>query len=305
MLSIRRGYMRNIKFLVRRNIALFMTNYLNILLSFLSILIVVSLYVLFLRDFLFEYVAQSGVRWDLVPEFTDRIIFAGLLVVINTTSCFGILQIYVQDIDSKIIKDFTATPISSFELLSGYWVASVLVSTCFTCFTVLGVECFFGVKYGSILTLQSLFYIVMIVLISSFINSGILLIVAKYIKNTASFLTFVNLYGTVIGFLAGTYLPNSFYPEWLRKILFYYPPTHLNSILRQEYMTEISSRLYLNTDKIMLEQLFNNMGVFLKQDHVNVPLTKQWAFLILTAAILLFFHWYTNFEHRTKRTTNT
>ena len=64
--------MRNIRYLVQRNIDLFLNNKLNILLSFASIPIVIALYAFFLRDFLIDIIGQTVVPQEYVREFTDR-----------------------------------------------------------------------------------------------------------------------------------------------------------------------------------------------------------------------------------------
>ena len=95
--------MKKLAFLVRRNLRLFCSNRLNILLSFASILIVIGIYILFLRDFLLETVTRAGADSAYVEEFTDRFMFSGLLVVINTTTCFGIIQLGVSDVEMSLL----------------------------------------------------------------------------------------------------------------------------------------------------------------------------------------------------------
>ena len=72
--------MNQLLYFIRRNLRLFCGNRLNILLSFASVLIVIGIYMLFLRDFLLDTVTRAGVESTFVKEFTDRFMLAGLLI---------------------------------------------------------------------------------------------------------------------------------------------------------------------------------------------------------------------------------
>ena len=58
--------MKKLLYFIRRNLRLFCGNRLNILLSLSSVLIVVGIYILFLRDFLLDTVTRAGVESTLV-----------------------------------------------------------------------------------------------------------------------------------------------------------------------------------------------------------------------------------------------
>lgn len=288
--------MRSLRFLVQRNIALFLNNKLNIILSFASIPVVVSLYVFFLRDFLTNMVGQSGVSSGYVQQLTDRLMFAGLLIVINTTTCFGIIQICVNDMGTGIRKDFLVAPVTPFSILSGYWITSMLVSCVFTLLTALGGEVFFTYQYGCTLPLFPQMKILMIMIFSSCINSGILLCFAHKLKSTTTFSTFANLYGTVIGFLAGAYLPYYFYPDWMKSMLLWFPPTQLTSIIRREYISVAENWADSRNRPGFLKAVYENFGVELMHQNRTLSVPEQWSILILALAVILLFLWVCSYE---------
>lgn len=293
--------MRHIKYLVQRNIALFLNNRMNILLSFASIPIVISLYVFFLRDFLLGIVGQTGMDAFYVKEFTDRMMFAGLLVVINTTTCFGVLQICVNDSATGIKKDFLTAPISRFSLILGYWITSMVVSSSFTFLTALGGEVFFGYQYSRIVTLEIIIEVMFLILFSSCINSGILLCFAKNLKNTTTFSTFANLYGTVIGFLAGAYLPYYFYPDWLKRILLWFPPTQLTSLLRRSYVRGLQEITQGGQSSGFLKRLYQSFGIELSFGNKQLREPNQWSILIFSLAAILLYLWICCYEKGKKK----
>ena len=288
--------MRSLRFLVQRNIALFLNNRMNIMLSFASIPVVISLYTFFLRDFLTDMVSQTGISPFYVQQLTDRMMFAGLLIVINTTTCFGIIQICVNDMGTGIRKDFLVAPVSPFSILSGYWFTSMLVSCIFTVLTALGGEVFFSFQYSSTLPVFRQLKILMIIMFSSCVNSGILLCFAHKLKSTTTFSTFANLYGTVIGFLAGAYLPYYFYPAWMKSILLWFPPTQLTSIIRREYISIANNWVENGKNPDFLGTVYQNFGVELIHNSRILSVLQQWSILILALAVILLYLWVCSYE---------
>lgn len=292
--------MRNIRYLVQRNIDLFLNNKLNILLSFASIPIVVALYVFFLRDFLVDIIGQTMIHREYIREFTDRFMFGGLLVVINTTTCFGIIQTFVNDAAAGIRRDFLAAPVSLFSVLMGYWIAAAFVSAVFTYGTVLAGEWFFGTYYGNTLPISLMLQILFVTLCSSCLNAGILLCLAKNLQNTTTFSTFANLYGTVIGFLSGSYLPYYFYPGWLTPILFWFPPTQITSILRQKYVETLLPSLGYGENADIVNSLFKELGIYLTRDKVILTISQQCSVLLMAFAGILLYLWMSSNKDLTK-----
>lgn len=275
--------------LVRRNLALFFNNRMNILLSVASIGVVVCLYAVFLRDFMLDFVSQCGVSKDIVNLFTDRIMIAGLLPVVSTTTSFGMVQLYVADEEKGVSRDFLTSPVSPSMLISGYWLSGGFVSSLFTFTAFLCGEIYFRAEYNNALMPQVIIKTIVVLIFSGFINSALVLALAKRMKSTATFATFANLYGTLSGFLAGSYLTYSFYPSWLKPVLFFYPPAQLASLFRQFVITDIKDELF-SADGI-LDDFLCTLGVLLKFDGDIVTVSTQTGVLLAAAVILVAFLW--------------
>lgn len=274
--------MRRMKILVGRNLALFLKNKSTVLLSFISIGIVMGLYVIFLRDFIMQSVEGAGLKLSYVKEFTDRLMVSGLLIVLNTTTCFGLMQLSVADAASGIQRDFFVAPVTKFQLEVSYWVSSIFISFFFTIMTLGGAEIYFIIFYGSRVSIIALMKSIGTIFFSSCMNSGLLMCIMKFIKDTTSFSTFGNLYGMMCGFLAGAYLPYTMYPKGLRNILFYFPPMQLTSIIRQLYLS-----VYMEGERTIGEPLYETFGVILTKGNRLITQREQWSYLIFALAIVL------------------
>ena len=290
--------MNQLLYFIRRNLRLFCGNRLNILLSFASVLIVIGIYMLFLRDFLLDTVTRAGVESTFVKEFTDRFMLAGQLIVVNTITCYGILQLSVADTETGIRRDYLVAPVSHFSLTIGYWVTAVLISFFFTICTVLGGELFFLMRYHHALPGTSLFQTAGTVLFSSMINAAILLCLSRRLKSTATFSTLANLYGTLIGFLAGAYLPYSFYPSWLRGMLFYFPPTQAVSVLRQLYTEHLRIPLAQHRPAEFLPALLQSFGIELRLHGSCVAMQRQYGLMAFLFLLLMLCLWAGGLENK-------
>ncbi|MEG0073294.1 MAG: hypothetical protein RR751_02245 [Clostridia bacterium] len=283
--------MKKIKNLVARNLSLFLENKMNILLSLASIPVILSIYIFFLRNFMFNIVGQMLETTD-VKLFTDRIMFAGLLVVINTTTCFGIIQICINDRETGIIRDFNIAPIAKFEISAAYLISSIIVSFTFTIFTYICEEIFFKAWYSDVLPLFCSIKVALCIFISSCINSLIIYCITKKMKSTTTFSTFANLYGILMGFLAGTYLPHYFYPEALKKILIYFPPAEVVSIMRKILVGNIAENIEKNENALYM------LGINLKRNGAYLTISNQLSIVIFSAICMVIYIFFSNVHEK-------
>ncbi|ABX42431.1 ABC transporter permease [Lachnoclostridium phytofermentans] len=279
--------MRELEILIDRNITLFRSNKRNVMLSFASIFIVMGLYVIFLRDFILNSVVAYGLSRILAEEFTDRMMVGGLMIVLNTTTCFGIMQLCVEDASTGIRKDFLIAPITEFKIILGYLLSSVLVSGFFTLFTVICAECYFYIRYDNPMDYIALAQVVILVITTSIINSQLLLCFMKLVKDSTTFSTFGNLYGMISGFLAGAYLPYHMYPGFLKKVLIFYPQTHLTSMMRQMYLKDFSKSLEGSQMNSLCKKLFDVFGVNIKWNNAVFVGKEQFCIIILFFCMFL------------------
>ena len=280
-------FMRQIQFLLVRNLTLFVKNRKNVFLCFFAITIIFGLYAIFLRDFMIQSVSVSGLDLNVVKEFTDRLMTSGLLVVVNTTTCFGIMQLCIHDLETGIQRDFLVAPIQKSQLLFAYWLTSIIVSFLYTTIACFGIELFLYQRYDSIFYVQQQLQILLLILISSIINSELLLCMISFIKDTTTFATFGNLYGMLAGFLAGTYLPYHLYPVKLKEILVYYPPTHLTSLIRQIFLQSFQEEQLVARHMEISETLFQIYGVRLYNQGVMMEPRQQLILIVLSFACML------------------
>lgn len=81
-------------------------------------------------------------------------------------------------------------------------------------------SCFFVFVYQDISSFSPVIFSIFIIFCSNIISSLLMLIVALMTRSFTSFSTFETLYGVVIGFFTGVYIPIGYYPTIIRNIFF-------------------------------------------------------------------------------------
>lgn len=274
------------RILVYRHLKLFLKNPVNIILSFLSSLVIISLYFLFIRDFTIKAVSDYGFISEYNELFVDKLMTSGLLIVIGATSVLSIIFIFVKDQYSGIIKDFLVTPISYIKIVYSYFFASFIVSMIITLLVYIGIELFFVFVYDSFSSLEVILNSLVIIVCSNIIASLLILIIALWINNFTSFSTFETLYGVVIGFFTGVYIPIGYYPSIIRNIFFYFPLCQTTSLLRNIQTDTITNDILFNYPYEQHSILYETFGIHLSLNQ-NVISIEQQLWMLLIAIILL------------------
>lgn len=117
--------------LTKRNILLYFRDKTTVFFSFLSVIILIALYVLFLGDMTAKSLPDFPAKKLLLQSW----FIAGILAVTSMTTTLGALGILVNDRASKISMDFNASPISKAKLVSSYVLSAVFIGV-FMCLCV-------------------------------------------------------------------------------------------------------------------------------------------------------------------------
>lgn len=273
------------KTLIYRHLKLFIKNPMNVLLSFLSSGVILSLYFLFIRDFTMKAVHDYGFISNYTNLFVDRLMTSGLLVVIGSTSALSIILIFIKD-QTCIMKDFLVTPLSKFKIIYSYLCTSILISILITLITYVLIESFFMLHYHSYSSFETMIQSILTILLSNTIACTMILLIALFINNFTSFTTFETLYGVVIGFFTGVYIPIGYYPAIIRNIFFYFPLCQTTSLLRWINTKEITTKILNQYPNNMHHVLYETFGIKLSLHQHTFQINEQLLFIFLAFILL-------------------
>lgn len=222
--------------LVKRNILLFLRDRASVFFSFLSVIIIIIMYGLFLGNLQVNALGDSlgdvkGIDW-LVSSW----IMAGILAVSTVTVPLGVLATLINDRESGKISDFYISPVKRNILALSYLMSSWIVA-----FFLVSLNLVIGlvyVKYHGGVLFDFLTFIkvlgLMVVSIVSF--SCFFFFISLFMKSRNAFSLLSTIVGTFIGFLGGIYIPIGSLGHNVQTFMNLLPIAHSVTLIRRVYM---------------------------------------------------------------------
>lgn len=274
--------------LIKRNIKVFLRDKAAVFFSFLSVLILVLLYFLFLNN-----TYKSGLP-DILTEkdktlLTTSQMMGGVLVINTLTLALGMMGNMVNDIYFKKIESFLVTPAKRSTITLSYYISSNIVTYVLSLFMWLLTILYVFVSTGFMYSLSVIINVSLLLALYTFISSSIMIFIISFIKSVNAFGTISGVLGTFIGFVSGIYMPLTILPSAIRYIASINPFTHMTILLKQQLLNKPISLL---ADKLGTEGLkaikesygVNEIGIF--GQNVNMFFIMIGITLI---AIIIFF----------------
>ena len=193
--------------LVLRNLRLYLRDKAAVFFSFLSVIIIVFLYVLFLGAMQSDNLSEAfgdtpGIDW-LVSSW----IMAGLLTVSTVTVPLTALGTLIQDRQNGMIKDFYTSPIDRRVLALSYLISSWIIGFIMVFLNFVIGQIYVLTMGGELLGVIPTLQIFGLVILSIMTFSSFFFYISLFMKTTNSFGVLSTLVGTFIGFLGGIYIP--------------------------------------------------------------------------------------------------
>lgn len=264
-----------------RNLKVFFKDKSAVFFSLLAVFIIIGLYALFLGDVWTNNMRDvPGVRF-----LMDSWIMSGVLAITSFTTTMGAYGIMVQDKEKKIVKDFAASPVSRVDLVGGYIVGAFIIGVIMSLLTLVLAEVYILAGGGSLLPLTAVLKTLGLILIGTFCNSSIVLLLISFLKSSNAFATASTIIGTVIGFLTGIYLPVGQLPESVQLVVKCFPVSYGASLFRQVMMEVPLAESFKDAPAAAVDQFNQLMGVTLKFGDTAVSQPLSILILLVTAAI--------------------
>lgn len=274
--------------LVQRNLKLFFRDRGAVFFSLLSVLIIITLYVLFLGGVQLRYIeAEAGRAVEEAGWLVNSWILAGILAVSTVTVSLGAYGTMVNDVHGGQVRDFLASPVSRSRLVAGYMISSALISflICLAAFAV--AEACIALSGGKALDPSQALEALGVLALSIFSFSSIVCFITSFVKTPRALGTLSTVAGTAIGFVTGIYLPPGQLPEAVTTVMKFIPFSHSAAWLRQVFTREPVNRVFAGAPPGMAETYREFYGITMRFGDVYV---EPWMMgLIIAASGILFF----------------
>ena len=233
--------MRGILGLIKRNLLLFFKDWQSILFSLLTSIIVLVLYLLFLKG-TFVSAMQSAMEQypgsaSMVSE-TDIDMFANLLLLTGILGSamisvpFSCITTLVRDRASKVDYDILATPLKRGQIIFAYFVSAVLSSTLLTGFILaiglVGISLQGDTHLNGIQLVKAF----IVVALGSISASAIFMIIVLFFKTVSACEAFFGILSAASGFVIGAYIPISQFSNGVQTVCNLFPASQITIMLR-------------------------------------------------------------------------
>ena len=220
--------------IVGRNIKIFFRDKANVFFSLLAVLIIIGLYVFFLGKNLTSSLGDSvGAQYVM-----DSWIMSGVISVSGVTTTMGAFAVMIDDRANKILKDFTVSPIRSSRLAAAYILSSVVVGFIMSIVTFVLAEAYIFLNGGELLAPLAMLKMLGLILLTVLTSSAMVYFLTSFFRSQNAFATASTILGTIIGFLAGVYVPIGQFSDSVQTVIKLFPMTYSASLMRQVMMEE-------------------------------------------------------------------
>ena len=282
--------------LISRNRKVYTRDRLAFFMSFLSVIILILVYQVFLGQIQIDAIKEA-LGSDTASSDTIKMVnywlISGLTTIISMTSTLGAFGVMVSDKEKKLSEDFKVSPISNFKVELSYAIFATLfgiILTMFSCVFAIGI--FNG--FSSLLDYSAMDYLKIfgIVSLSTVLSATIVLPVLAFIRTSSAFTTLSTIVGTFIGFISGVYLSIGSVGETLQQVMTWFPMTQVNALLKQVLMKDSIAQVFDNAPSSVVNEYKESYGVVLQNaggDHLSNQFMLIYISLIIVALLTLHF----------------
>ncbi len=226
--------------LISRNLKLYFRDRATVFFSLLGVFIIILLYLTFLGDMMVSY---AGAVFNDYPEIDARFmmdswIMAGVIAVATITTTLGSFGTMVSDNSSKVSFDFRVSPIKRSTIVLSYVISSFIVGFIMSLISLVFGELYILISGGSILSFVGFLKTLGVIFLSVLMSSSIIFFIITFIKSNNAFGAVSTVFGSIIGFLMGVYIPIGNLPSGLQTVIKAFPFSHAAVLLRQVMMSE-------------------------------------------------------------------
>ena len=277
--------------LTKRHFLVFFKNKIRVLYTLLVPIIILLVYILFLRNL--ELSTVQNILYELeveaTPELTtyintlvDSWMLSGIIILSTITISIQTNNIIINDKENGVNRDFASSPIKNSYLIGSYFLFNFIVTmflcliVMLICFVYLAIMCEFFLTFID-------FLIAFGVLTLSTATSTLLTIfICSFIKHESTLASIIAVFSTVAGFVIGAYMPLSMFPDWFRNICGFVPGTYSTDLMRFAFMATpldglsgLVSDLNLANGEELINNLFNSFGYEINLFGTNINVGYQ------------------------------
>lgn len=233
--------MRGISGLIKRNLLLFFKDWQSILFSLLTSIIVLILYLLFLKGTFVSAIQSAMEQYpglaSMVPQkdiamFANLFLLSGILGSAMISVPFSCITVVVKDRANKVDYDILSTPLKRGQIIFAYFVSAVLTSILLN--SIILAVGLIGIRMqgNMYLNASQVIKAFSVVALGSISASAIFMIIVLFFKTVSACETFFGILSAASGFVIGAYIPISQFSNEIQTVCNLFPASQITIMLR-------------------------------------------------------------------------
>lgn len=282
--------------LIKRNMLVYVRDRANIFFSLLSMIIIIGLMVVFLGkmnadnvvDLLGEYggLRDAGVDLANAEQLIVLWTLAGIVVVNAVTITLSMVGIMVEDEAHKKLSSFYVSPVNRLVFVLGYVIAAIVMGIIMCVLTFALGEAYIVVTGGELLELSQILRVLLFIVLTVFSSASLVFLAVNFVHSLSAFSGLSTVIGTIVGFIAGIYLPIGMLPEKVQMVLKSFPLFYACSYLRELLTKDILAKTFLHCPEQLVSSYKEFMGITVTvQNHM---ISNEVKIVILAISGIIF-----------------
>lgn len=272
--------MNAITAIAKRDVLSYFRDRQSVFFSLMGVLIVVLLYLLFLRNMLVEAYPDMDGMGNLI----DAWVLSGILGIVPVTTCAGALQTMVDDRVNGRDHDILVTPVRPMHIAAGHVLSTFIVGLLMS-YILLALCIAYLVATGCPLSPTGTAVSAVLVVPSALSASIIMYALVSFIKSSGAFSGLFTVVSVLIGFLAGIYMPMGTMPSMMQTIGTLVPASHMAALFRDTMASEALNDVFAGAPSDVLTDFRNEMGFDLHLGGYTFDAATMIAYVLAVTAV--------------------
>jgi multidrug/hemolysin transport system permease protein len=290
--------MRKFMGLTKRNLLIYFKDKAAILFSLLTSLIVLVLYLLFLKG-TFQDAFDSAlneaaglallVRSEDVDAFINVTLLIGMMGTAMITVPYSCLTTIVKDRENKIDYDISATPIKRWQIILSYFTSAAVSACIMTGLLLTAGLILLNTNGGLLLNAADMVKAYGMVVLGSVSATAIFMTFMLFFKTSQSSSAFFGMLSAAAGFVIGAYIPISQFSEGVQTFCNLFPATHvtvaIRNILMRGVMESIDSSIGGLDEGMFTETIRNSFSFSARMFDSSISMKGSITYIIAITAV--------------------
>lgn len=222
--------------LVERNLKRYLKDTMGVFFSFLSVIMVIIMYAVFLGDNTLNSVKASVGDIPYVDGMVMAWLMAGIVFISTVTVPISVLGLFSEDRSVKTLNDFYTSPISRSSFILSYLLSSLIITTIMSGLNFILGQIYILTLGYSFIPLMDILMVFSIILLCSLTYSSLFFFLALVMKSAKAFGSLGSIVGTLIGFFGGIYVPIGVISSTIANLIHLLPFSYGVTLMRLAYM---------------------------------------------------------------------